>query len=318
MNNTANKHYPRSRWFIQRQNLLARITSLQKQWRLFRQQPLGMIGVLLIIIFGLMVPAQPILMKTIWDRRRYDPYVGFDIEMMPHPSSPSSIHLLGTDGMGRDIFSQLLYGSRNSFRVGIGAAIIAITISTLLGGIAGYFGGAMDIFLMGISDVFTLLPAVIILLLFGLIIKMNWFLVALTYGIFTGLGRQAIVTKAQAVSLKTKSYIESARIAGGNHLHIFSKHILPGLIPIALVHAVMTVVGAVLTESLLAYFSRTQDYMSWGSMIWMGQRTFRWFNFKGTWSTIVPPALSIMLFCSAFYLVGRALDDVLNPRLRKR
>ena len=80
----------------------------------------------------------------------------------------------------------------------------------------------------------------------------------------------------------------------------------------------MTVVGAVLTESLLSFFSRTHDYMTWGAMIWLGQRTFRWFSISGQWNALVPPAIAIMLFCSAFYLVGRALDDLINPRLRKR
>jgi peptide/nickel transport system permease protein len=88
--------------------------------------------------------------------------------------------------------------------------------------------------------------------------------------------------------------------------------------PLALVHAVMTVVGAVLTESLLSFFSRTHDYMTWGSMIWLGQRTFRWFSLGGQWNALLAPAIAIMLFCTAFYLVGRALDDIVNPRLRDR
>ena len=307
-----------NRLFLYQQRLQAKLTRLFKQWHLFKQQPLGMAGLLIVILFGLMVPAHPILMKTIWDRRRYDPYVGFDIELMPHPAPPSIIHILGTDGMGRDIFSQLLYGSRNSFRVGITSALIAVTISTLLGGIAGFYGGGMNILLMGISDVFILVPALIILLILGLTVKMNWFLIALTYGIITGLGKQAVVVKSQALALKHKPFIEAARTAGGNNYQIFIKHILPSLVPLSLVHAIMTVVGAVLTESLLAYFSRTQDYMSWGTMIWIGQRTFRWYNFAGTWSTIIPPALSIMLFCSAFYLIGRSLDTILNPNLKNR
>jgi peptide/nickel transport system permease protein len=85
-----------------------------------------------------------------------------------------------------------------------------------------------------------------------------------------------------------------------------------------IVHAVFTVVGAVLTESLLSFFGRTQYYLSWGMMIWIGQETFRWFTLEGQWHVILPPALAIMFFCSAFYLVGRALDEVFNPVLRVR
>jgi peptide/nickel transport system permease protein len=220
--------------------------------------------------------------------------------------------------MGRDVFSQLLFGARMSFSVGLTAAIIAVTLSTIFGGMAGYFGGVVDLLLMGISDVFVLLPALVIMLIIGLLIRLDWFLIAVIFGVLTGLGSQAIVVKSQTLAISTKPYIEAARTAGGGHLHIIMKHIFPGLMPLALVHAVMTVVGAVLTESLLSFFSRTHEYMTWGSMIWLGQRTFRWFGMGRQWNALIPPAIAIMLFCSAFYLVGRALDDIVNPRLRSR
>jgi ABC-type dipeptide/oligopeptide/nickel transport system permease subunit len=138
-----------------------------------------------------------------------------------------------------------------------------------------------------------------------------------SYGLLTGLGGQAIIVKSHTLTIKHKQYVEAARLSGGSGAHIFRKHVLPALLPLTVVHAVFTVVGAVLTESLLAFFGRTEHTLSWGTMIWLGQETFRWFNLKGQWHAILPPALSIMLFCSAFYLVGRALDDTLNPRLRR-
>jgi peptide/nickel transport system permease protein len=305
-------------WYIYYQEFIARYRRFQVGWRLFCSHPLGIPGVVVILLFALMVVAQPILMETVWDRRRYDPYIGYDIDYAPHPAAPSPEHLLGTDAYGRDVLSQLFYGARVSFRVGIAAAVVAVLLSTVIGGAAGYFGGLMDTLLMGVSDVFVLMPALVVLLIFGLLVRMDWVLVGLTYGILTGLGGQAIVVKSQTLALKSKPYIEAARVGGGGDGHIIRVHILPGLMPIALVHAVMTVVGAVLTESLLAFFSRTQDYLSWGGMIWVGQGAFRLFTFGGRWNSIMPPAISIMLFCSAFYLVGRALDDVLNPRLRQR
>jgi ABC-type dipeptide/oligopeptide/nickel transport system permease subunit len=188
----------------------------------------------------------------------------------------------------------------------------------LLGGAAGYYGGTVDVVLMGIADVLVLLPAPVVLLIFGLVVRMHWSMVAFFYGVLAGLGGQSIVVKSQTLVIRAKPYIEAARIAGGGQAHIIRKHVLPGLMPIAIVHAVLTVVGAVLTESLLSFFSRTHTYLSWGTMIWMNQGTFRWFTLEGQWHAIIPPALAIMLFCSAFYLVGRALDDVINPRLRKR
>jgi len=305
-----------SAWTLFVNNTRARLTQLKENWDRFRKNPLGMIGLSLIVFFFLMIILHPILLNTIWNPAVYDPYIGFDQILSIHPTLPSLRHPLGTDGMGRDVLSQLMYGARMSFSVGITAALTAVTISTLAGGVAGYFGGLTDVILMGISDVFILLPALIILLLLGTMVRLSWWSISLIFGILMGLGSQAIVVKSHTLAMKSKSYIEAARIAGGNNFHIFFTHILPGLLPLAIVHAVMTVVGAVLTESLLSFFSRTHDYMTWGSMIWVGHRTFRWFNAGGQWSSLIPPAIAIMLFCSAFYLVGRALDDIFNPQLR--
>ncbi len=300
------------------QGLRARWGQICSGWWEFRRNPLGVIGLALIVVFALMVIAHPILMGTIWRPTIYDPYLGFDTTILTNPSPPTSRHLLGTDGMGRDVFSQLLFGAQMSFRVGITAAIIAVTLSTIFGGMAGYFGGGVDLILMGLSDVFVLLPALVIMLILGLLVRLDWFLIALIFGVLTGLGSQSIVVKSHTLTISTKPYIEAARTAGGSHWHVLLKHIFPSLMPLALVHAVMTVVGAVLTESLLSFFSRTHEYMTWGSMIWLGQRTFRWFGMGRQWNALVPPAIAIMLFCSAFYLVGRALDDIVNPRLRNR
>ncbi len=297
---------------------LARRRRFGDQWRQFLRHPLGLVGLGLIACFGLMALAHPLLMATVWDRAHFDPIVGFDLEHMPHPRPPTWQHLLGTDNFGRDVLSQLLAGAQISFAVGIIAALIAVTISTALGGAAGYFGGLADVVLMGIADVFVLLPAPVVLLIFGLLLRMEWPLVALAYGVLTGLGAQAIVVKSHTLALKTKPFIEAARIAGGSSLHVIRVHILPGLMSLTIVHAVFTVVGAVLTESLLSFFGRTRYYLSWGTMIWLGQETFRMFTMEGQWHAIMPPALALMLFCSGFYLVGRALDEVLNPRLRSR
>jgi len=313
---SENPHY--TPWELYWQGWRARWGQIHSGWREFRRNPLGVIGLTLIFLFALMVIVHPLLMGTVWRPSLYDPYLGFDNSILMHPSPPSITHFFGTDGMGRDVFSQLLFGARMSFSVGLTAAIIAVTLSTIFGGMAGYFGGIVDMLLMGVSDVFVLLPALVIMLIVGLLIRLDWFLIALIFGLLTGLGSHAIVVKSHTLTISTKPYIEAARTAGGGHLHVLMKHIFPGLMPLALVHAVMTVVGAVLTESLLSFFSRTHDYMTWGSMIMLGQRTFRWFGLGRQWNALIPPAISIMLFCSAFYLVGRALDDIVNPRLRNR
>jgi len=301
-----------------KQRSRAQQQQISTNWVLFRQYPFGMAGLLIIFFFGLMSISHPIMMNTVWKRSRYDPFIGYDAELAPHPTKPSWEHPFGTDSFGRDVLSQLLYGSRVSFGVGIVAALVAVTLSTLVGGAAGYFGGNADTILMGIADVFILMPAPVVLLIFGLLVRMRWPVVALSYGVLTGLGGQAMIVKSHTLTFKVRPFIEAARISGGGNWHILRKHILPGLMPLAIVNAVFTVAGAVLTESLLSFFSRTYVQLSWGSMIWIGQLTFRWFTIDGQWHAILPPALALMLFCTAFYLVGRAMDEVVNPKLRKQ
>jgi peptide/nickel transport system permease protein len=288
------------------------------QWRLFSQQRFGLLGVVLIVGFGLMAVIHPLLMQTVWNRSVYDPIVGFDLAQETNPSPPSRQHLLGTDNFGRDVLSQVIAGAQTSFGVGIVAAVVAVTTSTLLGSTAGYLGGVADLVLMGISDVFVLMPAPVVMLILGLLLRLEWPVVAVGYGLLAGLGGQAIVVKSQTLSVKVRPFIDAAQIAGGGDFHVIRKHILPSLVPLAIVHGVFTVVGAVLTESLLSFFGRTSYHLSWGMMIWLGQETFRWFTTRGQWNAIVPPAMAIMTYCGAFYLVGRALDEVFNPRLRRR
>lgn len=287
-------------------------------WELFRSHRYGPIGLALIVLFGVLASSHPVMMATVWDRRRYDPIVGFDMQHVPHPSLPSPEHLLGTDNFGRDVLSQLLYGARVSFGVGLLAGVVAAVLATLQGGLAGYYGGLADNLLMGVADVMVLLPAPVVLLITGLVVRMDWPVMALLYGLLTGMGAQAMIIKAHVLTLRAKPYVETARAAGGSKTYIFRRHILPGILPLTAVSLFFNVVGAVLTESLLSYFNRTNVDLSWGSMIWLGQETFRGFTLAGQWHAILAPALALMLFCSAFFLVGRALDEVLNPRLRQR
>ena len=195
---------------------------------------------------------------------------------------------------------------------------MAAAISTLNGILSGFFGGWVDHILMGFADVMVLLPAPVVLLIFGLLVRMEWIATGVLYGLLTGAGALAIIVKSHTLTLRQKPFVEAAQVVGGSDRHILRNHLLSGILPLTAVSFLFTVVGAVLTESLLSFFNRPQVDLSWGTMIWIGQETFRAFTIDSQWHAILAPALAIMLFCSAFYMVGRALDDVLNPRLRYR
>ncbi|NBD34412.1 MAG: ABC transporter permease, partial [Chloroflexi bacterium] len=117
------------------------IKSAKENWALFAENPIGLIGLGMIIFFGLFALAHPILINTVWEPRTYHPTMGYDMEIMMHPSPPSPRHLLGTDPMGRDVLSQLMYSTRYEFVLGLLSAIVTVLIATTIGAVAAYYGG---------------------------------------------------------------------------------------------------------------------------------------------------------------------------------
>ncbi|MCS7286221.1 MAG: ABC transporter permease [Anaerolineae bacterium] len=290
---------------------------IRNNWRLFSENKIGLIGLGIIIFFALMAIAHPILMKWVWDPTIYDPIVGYAFDEPVQPAPPSLRHPLGTDPLGRDVLSQLMYSTRSEFALGILAAIITVTIGTTVGAVAAYFGGIIDTILMRLADLIIMLPFVTILIVLSAMFKMNLIILAIVIGILSGFGGTGIVIKSQALSIKVRAYIEAARVAGGSHWHIIFRHIIPNLMPLSFLYMMFSVTSAIFSEAVLSFFGLLNIRMSWGLMIHTAQTAGYLLNPK-TWWLIVPAGMSITLLCSAFYLVGRALDEVVNPRLRKR
>ncbi len=272
--------------------------------------PLGAIGLSLIALFGLMALAHPVLMATVWDRTTYHPLVGFDYEVAFHPAPVSWRHPLGTDPLGRDVLSQLLYSAQTSFSVGIVAGGIAATLATVVGLVAAYAGRWVDTVLMAVSDVCVLMPPPVVLLIVGLVLDLHWLPLAVSYGALAGLGAPAIILRAHALSVTVRPFIDAARVAGGGGGYILRRHLWPFVRPLSLLFLTFTVSGAVLCEAILSFFGRTPIRLSWGTMIWFTQVTFRWSPAGEPWHALIPPVLAITLFCSAFYMVGRAIEEV--------
>jgi peptide/nickel transport system permease protein len=287
-------------------------------WKLFTRNPIGVIGLVIILIFALMAIAHPILMRYVWEPRVYDPIIGYDIEIFQHPSPPSAWHLLGTDPLGRDILSQLLYGTRFSFILGISSALISVIIATTIGAVSAYYGGVIDMIFMRLADVVTMLPFIAILVVLSALFEFNGFTLALVYGLLVGFGGQTIVIKSQALGIKVKPYIESARASGGGDFHIILTHILPNLLPISFLFMMFTVTNAVFAEAALSFFGLLNIRMSWGIMINTAQAAGYLLAGPQYFHLLLPAGLAITLLCSAFYMVGRALDEIINPRLRER
>jgi peptide/nickel transport system permease protein len=277
----------------------------RENWRIFLENKIGILGLSIIVIFLVITLIHPVLMATVWDRNIYDPVKGFDPTIAANPAPPSARHLLGTDSQGRDVLSQLMYSTRSEFVLGMIAAL------------AAYYGGIIDIIFMRLADLVMMLPAISILIVLSALFPLGMAELAVVIGFLDGFGAATIVIKSQALTIKVRTYIEAARVAGGNDAHIIFNHIIPNLMPLSFLYMMFTVTDAIFSEAVLSFFGLLNIRMSWGLMIRLAE-TGGYLLRTDTWWLVIPPGLCITLLCSSFYLVGRALDEVVNPRLRRR
>jgi peptide/nickel transport system permease protein len=295
----------------------------------------GLVGIGIIVFFGLLAVLHPVLMATVWPRSIYDPIIGYDRDIVVHPSPPTWIpsasteiialqplspfrHILGTDPLGRDVLSQLMYSTQSEFALGIMASLVTVLIATSVGAVAAYYGGVVDMLFMRVADVIFMLPYIAILIVLSSMFDFQMLHLAMVYGILAGFGGNTMVMKSQALSIKVKAFIEAARVAGGSDAHIIFTHLVPNLLPLSFLFMMVTVTGAIFSEAVLSFLGLLNIRMSWGIMIQITQSAGYLLISWKYWYLMFPAGLAISLLCSAFYLVGRALDEVINPRLRKR
>ena len=306
--------------FLQIRAARARVAlrGLKASWAIFVDSKIGVLGLVIIVLFALMALAHPILINTIWDHTTYDPVTGFAFEETGQPASPSWKHPLGTDPLGRDVLSQLLFSTRSEFLLGITAALTTVVIATTVGAVSAYYGGIVDTFFMRLADLIIALPGISLLIVLNALFDLGLIQLGILFGVLGGFGGTAIVLKSQALSIKVKPYIEAARVAGGSQFHIILVHIIPNVLPLSLLFMMFTVTGAIFAEAVLSFFGLLDIRMSWGIMISTANAGGYLLGGTRFWWLIVPAGASITLLSGAFYLVGRGLDEVVNPRLRRR
>ena len=291
---------------------------LRDNWALFARTRIGLVGLVIIALYLLLAAAHPILMSTVWEARIYDPVIGYAFDETEQPAPPSWSHPLGTDPLGRDILSQLMFSARSEFLLGLMAAVITVTIGTLVGAASAYFGGLVDTILMRLADLMIMMPAISVLIVLSALIGVRHFELALIIGILSGFGGTGVVLKSQALSVVVKPYVEAARTAGGGPFHIIVTHVVPNLLPLSFLYMMFTVTGAIFSEAVLSFLGLLDVRMSWGLMIHTTESAGYLLQVGRYWWLIFPASLSITLLCSSFYLVGRSMDEVVNPRLRSR
>ena len=216
------------------------------------------------------------------------------------------------------MLSQLMSSTSSEFILGLTAAVFTLVIATTVGAVSAYYGGIVDTFFMRVADLVIALPGLSLLIVLGALFGLNLLQLGIVIGVLSGFGGTAIILKSQALSITVKPYIEAARVAGGSRRHIILAHIIPSLLPLSLLYMMFTVTGAIFSEAVLSFFGILDIRMSWGIMIHTASTGGYLLGGTRYWWLIVPAGASITLLCSAFYLVGRALDEVANPRLRSR
>ena len=287
------------------------IERLKEGWSVYKENLIGKIGLTLLVIFALMAVCSffPPLIDPM-----YHPMTGVD-PLITHSTGPSWRHWLGTDFIGRDILCQLLAGTRIAFMVGISAAFMSIFLGTVIGMIAGYAGKIADTLLMRLADMIMVMPTLlVVLILSSLFGQLNIWTIVLLIALFRWPGVSRVI-RAQTLSLKERPFIEAAKVTGASHFRIIFRHIMPNVLPLSLLYMTFRVTSAIIIEAALAFLGfGDPSTVSWGMMLQWVWKTGHMFQ-ATYW--LLPPGICISLLTLSFYMMGRAMEEVLDPRLRK-
>lgn len=285
--------------------LRTNLKRLSEFWRMFRRQKKGLLGLAIILPFILAGAFAPILSP-------YNPWKTVGEAFKP----PDGRNLLGTDDVGRDILSQIIWGTRISLLIGFLAAFIASIVGIGVGLIAGYFGGYTDTLLMGLTDTILILPGLVLMIIFAAYLGGSIWNIIMVIAMVTWI-TTARTVRSQVLSLKESVFIEALRAVGLRDIRIIFFHILPNVIPLVFANMVLGIVAAILSEAGLSFLGLGDPtHQSWGMILYYAQ-TFGGFV-RGAWWWILPPGVCITLVGASFIFIGQALDEVLSPRLRQR
>lgn len=268
----------------------------------FKRSRLSMLaaGIVLVLVFVALFA--PII----------SPHDPFTIDTDKILESPSMRHPFGTDDLGRDVLSRMIYGSRVSMSVGFVAVGIAISIGILVGSLAGYFGGKVDAVLMRFVDIMLTFPSFFLLLsVLAIVPNPNIYVIMVIIGL-TGWMGPARFVRAEFLSLKERDFVMAAKVSGASNARLIFRHILPNALSPIFVNATLGVGGAILAESGLSFlgFGIQPPSPSWGNILTLGKD-----NIEVAWWLSVYPGMAILITVLSYNLVGEGLRDAMDPRL---
>ena len=272
-------------------------------WRLIKEKPLGAFGG--VIVLGLLLCA----LLAPWIATH--PYDQTNVRNRLKP--PSSQFYFGTDNLGRDIFSRIVYGARVSVTVGFGAVSIGICLAIFVGVGSGYFGGKADVLVQRLVDSWMAIPGLLLLLNVMAVLGPGLLNVILALGVLAA-ARNSRIIRSAALAIKENQFVEAARAVGASHLRIILHYILPNIMAPIIIIATISLGFAILTESALSFLGLgvPPPYPSWGEMLSGSGRSYM---HKAPWMATWP-GVAISLAVFGFNMLGDALRDLLDPRLR--
>jgi peptide/nickel transport system permease protein len=269
--------------------------------RLWRSQR-GLVGglvVALILAVGTLAPA-------------IAPYSYSTQSLLTRLEKPSGAHWLGTDGFGRDILTRVIWGGRVSLEIGLLATGLSVIVGTVVGGIAAYFGGAVDTAIMRVADVFMAIPALFLILVVVALFGAGLTNTAAVIGLVTW-AQVARIVRGECLSLRARDFVDATRALGASHRRILGRHVLVNALPVIIVQATLLLGQTILIESGLSYLGlgAQPPLPSWGNMIVEGRQFL-----ASAWWVATFPGVAIFVTVLGFNLFGDGLRDALDPRLR--
>jgi peptide/nickel transport system permease protein len=269
-------------------------------WRRFRHHPSALFGGTLVLLFLAVALLAPWLAP-------FDPAAN---DWMAIRQAPSAAHWLGTDDVGRDILSRLLFGARASLYAGVVSVVIAFCIGVPLGLIAGYYGGVLDVLISRVVEAVLACPFLILAIAFAAFLGPSLTNAMIAIGIAAS-PMFARLTRGQVLAVKTEDYVEGARAVGASDLRIIRRYILPNVFTPLLVQATLTIATAIIAEASLSFLGLGQQppAPSWGSML----DTAKNFIVQAPWMALFP-GIGIFVVVFGFNILGDGLRDALDPR----
>jgi peptide/nickel transport system permease protein len=267
-------------------------------WRAFFRHKLGLLGLILLVLFGLAAVFAPWVAP-------HDPLTQRIATARLEP--PSLKYPLGTDELGRDILSRLVYGARVSLYIGLVAEGVALAIGIILGSMAGYLGGWVDDLIMRLTDIFFAIPSLLFLIVVVFLFDSSASTIFIALGLISW-PSEARLMRSEVLRLRDREFVTAAGALGGRSWRVIARHILPNALASMIVIGTLGIAGAILSEATLSFLGLgiQQPIPSWGTMINQGQE----YIFSAWWYSVFP-GLTIMLVVLALNFVGDALRDAL-------